>query len=144
QPLRHPWPLRPARRYVRSAGCLEAFCESDLQLPDSQAAWRDRRGEARPHSWRAESSDLSLFRSLSSVSACFPPKPGLNGGALEFTQGVGSNPARRTCSLLPDSLRCANRFAVQSQIAFANVSQSPVDRLSHEVALIMRFALNDP
>jgi len=75
---------------------------------------------------------------------CLLSQSSLHGGTLEFAERVPGNPPSRTRALLADFLAYANRFAVQPKIPLPNIVQSPVDRLSHKIALIIRFPFNDP
>src|SRR5258708_8928312 len=89
-----------------------------------------------------------IFSSLSwtlaaIISGRFPSQPRLDGCTFQFAKRVRSNPARRTRTLAADSFRRANGFAIEPYVPFPDLPKRPVDRLLHEISLIMRFSLDD-
>src|SRR5258708_28393101 len=89
-----------------------------------------------------------LFSSLSCtlaalISGRFPSQPRLDGCTFQFAKRVRSNPARRTRTLAADSFRRANGFAIEPYVPFPDLPKRPVDRLLHEISLIMRFSPDD-
>src|SRR6266699_2481267 len=77
------------------------------------------------------------------ISGRFPSQPRLDGCTFQFAKRVRGNPARRTRTLTADSFRRANGFAIEPYVPFPDLPKRPVDRLLHEISLIMRFSLDD-
>jgi hypothetical protein len=63
----------------------------------------------------------------------------LHRGASQLSEGVRGDPASRPGVLPPDSLRGANRGAIQARISLADVPQRPVHGFAHEIPFVEGF-----
>ena len=61
---------------------------------------------------------------------------------LQFTQGIGGNPAGRRAAPIKDTLGGLYGFPVQVPVPLADLTQGPIDRLFDKVPLIVAMGLD--